>query len=373
MNLYVNKCEGRYRHVLWAGEMYMNLLITSAGRRGYIIQYFKEALKGRGKVYAGNSSALSPAFYYADEYVVTPLIYDKAYIPFLLEFCRKEKIKILLSLFDIDLFVLAKHKKMFEEEGVCVIVSSEPVIRICNDKWNTFRFCMQNDILYPQTYLSLKEAEDAIAAKNLQYPVIVKPRWGMGSLAVYQADNLEEMRILVKKCKRDIQSSYLKFEAAFDMEHCVIIQEMLTGKEYGMDIINDLNGTFCCNIVRRKYAMRAGETDCAAIESNSDLDLLAAHISRALGHIGNLDADLFATENGYYLLEMNARLGGGNPFSHMAGINYPQAVLKWVEGIPLENELALKEQHQVIQKDIQFVNLSEFFCEGGYSYPNDER
>ena len=56
----------------------MNILITSAGRRGYIIKYFKDALKGYGgKVYAGNSSHLSTAFEYADGSVITPLIYDK--------------------------------------------------------------------------------------------------------------------------------------------------------------------------------------------------------------------------------------------------------------------------------------------------------
>ena len=61
----------------------MNILITSAGRRGYIIKYFKDALKGYGgKVYAGNSSHLSTAFEYADGSVITPLIYDKEYIFF---------------------------------------------------------------------------------------------------------------------------------------------------------------------------------------------------------------------------------------------------------------------------------------------------
>ena len=46
----------------------MNILVTSAGRRGYIIKFFKEVLeKYGGKVFAGNSSYLSTAFEYADE------------------------------------------------------------------------------------------------------------------------------------------------------------------------------------------------------------------------------------------------------------------------------------------------------------------
>lgn len=289
----------------------MNILVTSAGRRGYIIEYFKEILKEKGKVYAGNSDTFSPAFYYADEYVVTPLIYDKEYIPFLLDFCKQKDIKIILSLFDIDLLVLARNKEKFEHSGIWVVVSSEAVINICNDKWNTYQFCRKNGFLSPRTFLDMKQVEMAVSSRSIAYPVMIKPRWGMGSLAVYEAYDEQEMRILVEKCKRDIQSSYLKYEAALDLKQCVVIQEKLTGQEYGMDIINDLSGVYCCNVVRKKYAMRGGETDCAAVVKDQKMNLIAKQVSKALGHIGNLDVDLFVVEDKIYLLEMNARLGGG--------------------------------------------------------------
>ena len=69
----------------------MNILLTSAGRRGYLAGYFKEALKTAGcggLVHAANSSEC-PAFASADRSVITPLIYDKGYISFLLEYCKK--------------------------------------------------------------------------------------------------------------------------------------------------------------------------------------------------------------------------------------------------------------------------------------------
>ena len=73
----------------------MNILFTSVGRRTYLVEYFKNALKNDGKVYVANSDANSPAFLVADESVVSPLIYDKNYIPFLLEFCKKNNIQIM--------------------------------------------------------------------------------------------------------------------------------------------------------------------------------------------------------------------------------------------------------------------------------------
>ena len=118
----------------------MNILITSAGRRGYIIKYFKDALKEYGgKVFAGNSSPLSTAFEYADESVITPMIYDKAYIPFLLDFCIKNEIKVIISLFDIDLLILAQNERVFRGYGIKVIVSRDVQILFGKCHW-----CSQN-------------------------------------------------------------------------------------------------------------------------------------------------------------------------------------------------------------------------------------
>lgn len=336
----------------------MNILVTSAGRRGYIIEYFKEALEGKGKVHAGNSDAMSSAFYYADEWVVTPLIYDEKYIPFLLEYCKEKQITLIVPLFDIDLFVLAQNKAVFEEQGITVVVSSEYVIGICNDKWRTYQFCKQNNILTAKTYLSMEEIDEQIEKQNIKFPVIIKPRWGMGSLAVYQADSIDEMNSLYYKCKKDIQNTYLKYESMIDIAHCIIIQEKLQGQEYGMDIINSLEGEFCCSVTRKKHAMRSGETDCATIVEMSEMRPIAEKISRVLRHIGNMDVDLFVENNKIYLLEMNARFGGGYPFSHLAGINLPKAIIKWKEGKKLDNELTIQRYNTFVQKDIRFISLN---------------
>jgi len=47
----------------------------------------------------------------ADKSVITPLIYDENYIEFLLHYCLENNIKVVISLFDIDLPVLDKNKK----------------------------------------------------------------------------------------------------------------------------------------------------------------------------------------------------------------------------------------------------------------------
>lgn len=336
----------------------MNLLLTSVGRRSYLVEYFKSALNHQGKVFVANSTAVSPAFLVADEAVVVPQIYDSEYIPFLLEYCKKKHIQAIISLFDIDLPILARHKGDFQQIGTKVIVSDFEFVEICNDKWKTYIYLKENGLPVPRTYLNLETAKDDLADEKLQYPVMVKPRWGMGSIAVYQADNEEEMVVLYKKTKNEIKKSYLKYESAQNIEESVLIQQKITGQEYGMDVINDLKGNYVNTIVKRKAAMRSGETDCAITVDNPNIRNLGEQIAKMSNHIANLDVDVMQSEEGtYYVIEMNARFGGGYPFSHLAGVNLPQAIVNWLLDKPVEKAMFSPRMGIFGQKDIRIVEL----------------
>ena len=330
----------------------MNILLTSVGRRGYLVQYFKEALNGDGKVFVSNSDAHSPAFKYADEHVVSPLIYDEGYIDFLLDYCKKNNVEMLISLFDIDLYVLAKNKEIFDEIGVTVVVSDADFIKVCNDKWLTYQYLSKRNISTPKTYLDLESVENDISNKLISFPLIVKPRWGMGSLEIFTADNLEELNIFYKKIKRNIENSYLKYESKQDLDNCVIIQQKIKGFEYGVDIIDNLNGNYQNTVIRKKIGMRAGETDAAEIVKNNEILDLAKKLAKHSKHIGNLDMDILSDGKKYYILEMNARFGGGYPFSHLAGVNLPLALIQWKKGLEVNQDILNAEIGVIGQKDL---------------------
>ncbi len=339
----------------------MNILLTSAGRRTYLVNYFKEALDMAGlsgTVHAANSQ-VSPALFAADRQTVTPLIYDKAYIPFLLDYCRRWDIDLLIPLFDIDLPVLAGSRELFAALGTTVVTADSSAVRICNDKWETFRLLTDQGILTPKTWLDPEAALEALGRGDVSYPLILKPRWGMGSLSVYEADDEEELRVLDRKIRREIRRSYLKYEAAGDPDACVLIQEKITGRELGMDVINDLSCVYRTSSVKEKSGMRAGETDGAVTLDLPPLSDLGARLSKLLGHRGNLDVDILEREGRYYVLEMNARFGGGYPFSHAAGIHLPYALVMWASGREPE-EVFLKARTGVsAHKDIRILVQGE--------------
>lgn len=182
---------------------------------------------------------------------------------------------------------------------------------------------------------------------------MVKPRWGMGSLSLYQASNEEELLIFEAKIRREIQENYLKYEAAQDLEHCVLIQEKLKGREMGMDVFNDLDGRFQGAAVKEKKAMRSGETDEAVTVDESALWELGRRLGEKIGHRGNLDVDVFDCEGRFYVLEMNARFGGGYPFSHCGGADLPLALVLWALGRPVPGDILRVKPGVRAWKDIQ--------------------
>lgn len=334
----------------------LNILLTSVGRRGYLIDYFKKALNGLGKVHASNSQ-YTASFQYADQHFISPLIYDDNYIEFLIAYCKKNNITVIISLFDIDLYILALNKETFEKEGIKVIVSDKEFVKICNDKWLTYQYLNDIDILTPKTFLSIEEAIDAVSSGIINYPLIVKPRWGMGSLEIYSADNETELIVLYNKIKHNILKSYLKYESNQDLDKSVIIQEKIIGEEYGCDVINDLNGHYQSTVIRRKIAMRAGETDSAIIIKNDNILNLTQKLSKYTKHIANLDIDILQKDDTYYLLEMNARFGGGYPFSHAAGVDLPLAIINWVEDKKVDPKILKPKTGLMFQKDITIAPL----------------
>lgn len=332
----------------------MNLLLTSAGRRGYLVNYFKEALGDEGEVHVANS-ANSTAMMYGDKSVITPLIYDENYVPFLKNYCQVNHIEAIIPLFDIDLPILAKNRKEFNEIGVNVIVSSKEIINICNDKWETYKFLVANDFQTPKTFLEISDALISIEQGNIKFPLIIKPRWGMGSISIFEANNSNELKVLFEKAKKDIHDSYLLFESNQDNQFTVIIQEKLIGHEYGLDIINDLNGKYMNTIVKKKYAMRSGETDIAVTLKDEALELVGKNLAAFTNHIGNLDVDAFVVDEVSYILEMNARFGGGYPFSHYAGVNLPKAIVSWLKQEKVDPAILKAKIGVIGYKDIQII------------------
>lgn len=334
----------------------MNILLTSVGRRAYMVNYFKDVVNG--KVHAVNSE-FTYAMEIADESAISPLIYDHGYIDFILSYCEKHVISVVLSLFDVDLLVLSRNKVRFQKKNIKLIVSDESFISVCSDKYKTYNWLKAIGIKTPNTYLDIYGCLMDIKREKCTYPVIVKPRWGMGSIGVYEASDQIELEVFYDKVRKDIAKSYLKYESEADIEQSVIIQEKLKGEEYGIDVFNNLKGEYLSCVPKRKLAMRSGETDAAVIIEDKKLVELGRKISLHSKHVANLDVDCFIVNKEYYVLEMNARFGGQYPFSHLSGVNYPKVIIDIVNNCSVSDDCLMPLCNVKGFKNIQPVILND--------------
>nr|WP_299067386.1 ATP-grasp domain-containing protein [uncultured Allomuricauda sp.] len=307
-----------------------NILFTCAGRRNYLVNYFKETLKENGTIVAVDMQLSAPALVDADIAREVPGIYDPAYIPILKKIIKEEKIDAVISLNDLELPILSKHKEELEAQGGKVIISDPNAIEIAFDKWKTFTFFKSIGVATPQTYLTLDDALKAIESSELHYPLVVKPRWGSASISVDIVENDQELKLAYKLQHLKVQRSILKNASSEDIEQSILIQEKINGDEYGIDILNDFEGNYYGSFVRKKLAMRSGETDKAISVINEKFTKIAKTIADNTKHVGNMDCDFFVKDDEVYYLEMNPRFGGGYPFSHEAGINTPAIYLAWL-------------------------------------------
>jgi carbamoyl-phosphate synthase large subunit len=316
-----------------ASDAGINLLFTSVGRRGYLLEYFRAALAGKGLVHAGNSS-ISPAFLEADRTVITPPIQSEGYIDFLLSYCATHRIKAVFPLFDVDIPILARNAGRFREAGVIVATPPEEMALICNDKWATAGFLRQLGVRGPATFLGIEAAKLALERGELAYPVIVKPRRGYGSIGLYRASNSRELAVFFEMAREAVKRRRLASED--EAAETVIVQEFIDGEEYNLDVANDLEGNYVATFVEKKLAMRAGETDEAVSAQFPLLTELGRTIATALQHKGNLDVDLLLDAAGPAVLELNPRFGGAYPFAHLAGADLPRAIVSWLAGEPAD-------------------------------------
>jgi carbamoyl-phosphate synthase large subunit len=307
----------------------MNVLLTCAGRRNFLMRLFQDALAGRGHVFACDSSPNAPALAEAHASFTVPPMGKPEYYETLLALCREHGVGMLVSVHDLELGELARRAPCFAAAGTRVMISAPETVALCQDKWTAFQFLRSCEIPTPATFLSLPAAQRALARGLVEFPLLVKPRWGTSSIGLMRVESERELELASEWAQVEIRRSILAPLSKTDPTQALIIQEHVEGHEYGLDVVNDLEGRHVATLARRKLAMRAGNTDRAVSVCDPRLDRIGRQIGQHLGHCGSLDCDVIVAQDRGYVLDLNPRLGGGYPFSHLAGANLPAALVAW--------------------------------------------
>lgn len=293
----------------------MNILLLSSGTRNKIVQYFKAALAGKGKVVCTDMSNLAPSIYEADKFYTVPRMTAPGYIEVIIDICKKEKIDGVFSLIDPELSLLAENKERFEEVGTTVIGSSYELCERALDKFEMYKWLIENGYKCAKSYMDKDEFFADIEAGIAKYPVFVKPARGSASIAISKVYDKETIELL------------------FEHGEGLMIQEFLDGQEIGADVYIDmLSGEVVSIFTKKKIVMRAGETDKAVSFKDEKLMELINQFVSVSGYRGQIDIDIFDVNGEYFISEVNPRFGGGYPHAYESGADHMKLIINNLEG-----------------------------------------
>lgn len=302
------------------------IIISSAGRRLYLIDWFREAFEAldiEGRVVVAENDPTSSSASYGDVGRSLPKYDDPDYGRELMSLVAEFDAKILISANDYELIHVHVNSGLansLRETGVLVPGVSAAWQAGCADKLQMAKMLASIEVPTPATVSGADDQGiDELSARADEF--VVKHRFGSGSsgLRVVSADQVRQA----------VTEAALSAPAAGGhpgTRDDVVVQPKLPGAEYGVDIIGSLTdgGMLSGVLARRKVRMRAGETDKAVTVDAAPFARISELIAGASDLTGLIDVDVFVDDFGEAsVIDINPRFGGGYPFVHLAGADVP--------------------------------------------------
>ncbi|RCW16690.1 hypothetical protein CAC02_07075 [Streptococcus gallolyticus] len=187
-------------------------------------------------------------------------------------------------------------------------LTKEPLI--LRDKWEMSKKFLECGVSSAKTVLF----DEIHESNEINFPVIVKPTNNAGSFLVRKVENYSDLEKVVK----EIKENDIEFPHGFKLDSRVIIQEVLEGPEYSVEIAVQ-NGKFFPVTVTDKitthknYFAELGHRVPSLIDKHGRDSLVELAIAglKALGfYNGVAHAELIVTSSGPKIVEIGARPAG---------------------------------------------------------------
>lgn len=289
----------------------MRILFTGVGRRIELLQAFRNAalvLNKELEIFGADMAGTAPALAYCDFTRKVVAMKDPGYIDNLLSICDNDNIDLLIPTIDTDLMVLSKNTEKFENIGTKVMISEPDKIRICRDKNYISQFFVDCGLHAPMPVNDWKKYKSG-------YPAFIKPKDGSSSINAFRIENEEELEVYA-----ELVEGY-------------IVQPLVSGREYTIDIFCDWNGEPVTIVPRERLQIRAGEVLKTQICMDKTMIEESRILCKAFKPCGPITVQLIRDAAGIdWFIEINPRFGGGAPLSMKAGARSAEAILRLLDG-----------------------------------------
>lgn len=272
------------------------ILVTGIG--GGVGQSILKALADSGYGLVGvDSEDLAAGLYAVPKAYKGYYAKDDRFVPRLLEICRVEACGLVFAGHDVELLPLAQNRQQFLDKGIVPVVSSEKIVRICDDKLATQAFLKAHGFPALET-CKLRDCPDFRRA------AVLKPqRGGARSRQTFVVRTPEEFA----NCRTHV-----------DPDNCVV-QEYVEGDEYTCGSVTFENR--CRGVIVMRRILRDGDTYKAFVEHPSPLEPAVRALAEALSPFGACNFQLRVKDGVPYVFEINARCSGTTAARTLAGFN----------------------------------------------------
>lgn len=303
------------------GRDKITIMISSAGRRGELLQCFRASAAELGVSLTILACDLEPewsaACQLADRSFAVPRADSADYVPALLSLCSDNSVDLLIPTIDTELLALSENVDRFREAGIWVSVGSPSFVRMARDKMATAQALGAFDIATPATFPLAVVRDDP---DRHSWPMIVKPNHGSAGRLISVANSAADL-------------------PAVEPEP-LIVQQLLSGPEYTINMFFDRTGKVRTVIPHCRVRTRAGEVEKGVTERHPALCHIGWELGRSLeGVRGVICFQAIVTDKGPFVFEINARFGGGYPLAHAAGAHFARWLLEEAAGLePTAND-----------------------------------
>jgi carbamoyl-phosphate synthase large subunit len=270
----------------------INVLITgAAGNQAHFIWKALVQSELNLRIIGCNHDHDGVGLYQFDVGYVVPAAKDPAYVSKIIEICKREGVHIIMVGNMAEMRVLAQHKDFIKEEsGAFVVTSPFEVLQAMEDKWKLTKYLQRRGFDFPRSVLPNDQTELERFLDNVQFPYVVKDRFGAGSQGIAIVRNKKQLDYFVETIPNPVIQEYLYPD----------------DEEYTVGVFLCSSGKPAASIVVRRQLMH-GMTWKAQVLPQSEIGDYCERVLEHSGCIGPCNVQLRLTDRGPIVFEVNPR------------------------------------------------------------------
>ena len=300
----------------------MSVIVTNARNR--IAYNVVRSLGQKGiELYTADfvSRSMSFASRYSRGHFVYPSPFSdpEGFVRRLIEEIHRLGVEVLIPVFE-ETFLVAKHVDRISK-CVSVVLPDYENILIAHNKDRWAKLARKLHIPIPGSY-SIEELQaDAVSARGLRYPVLVKPKQGGGAWGIRQIESAEGLKILLSSDN----CNGLPWGRFF-------IQEKIPGDTHCVAMLMN-HGQLRAKVAYkqlRDYPVTGGQATMRVSMRSYKAEAYLQQLLESLNWHGVCQADFMVDKNTQvpYLIDLNPRLWGSLAQAIASGVDFPYLIYR---------------------------------------------